>query len=209
MKEKVLEIIKNLEKRNITGYFANTKEQGLAIALSFVREGMTVSWGGSMTLEETGLKTEIRRLEQEGKIRLIDAHSIKDPKLNHEARRRSLLADLYYMSTNAITLGGELMNIDGFGNRVAALAFGPEKVVILCGTNKITDNLEDAYKRIKEVACPKNAARLGRSTPCIETGRCCECLVSNSTLCGTVTTTRFSNEKGRIHVILIDDSLGF
>lgn len=209
MKEKALDIIKNLEKRNFVGYYADTKERGLAIALSFIKEGMTVSWGGSVTLEEIGLKDEVRRLEKEGKVKLIDAHSIKDPKLNYEARRKGLFSDLYFMSTNALTVKGELMNIDGLGNRVAALAFGPEKVVVLCGVNKITKDLEDAYKRIKEEACPKNARRLGRATPCSETGRCCECLVSNSTLCGTITTTRFNNEKGRIHVILIDDTLGF
>lgn len=115
---------------------------------------------------------------------------------------------MFFLSTNAITTDGELANIDGTGNRVAALTFGPKKVIVVTGTNKLTDSLEEAIKRVKEVACPKNAERLGKKTPCALTGHCCDCLLPTETICSSIVTTRFSSNPGRVSVILVEEDLG-
>lgn len=209
MNAKMVSILKNLKKRNIEGYYLKTSEEAKRIALSMVEEGDLVSWGGSKTLDDTGIRQGLFDLEKEGKITIIDPYSEKDPALNYEARRQGLLADVFFLSTNAITTDGELANIDGTGNRVAALTFGPKKVVVIAGLNKLTDNLEEAIKRVKEVACPMNAERLGKKTPCVLTGHCCDCLLPTETICSTIVTTRFSSSPGRVNVILIDEVLGF
>ena len=209
MNAKIVSILKNLKKRNIEGYYAETSEEARRIALSMVEEGSVVSWGGSKTLDDTGLRQELFELEKAGKITIIDPYSQKDPDDSYEARRQGLLADVYFLSTNAITIDGELANIDATGNRVAALTFGPKKVIVVAGLNKMTDNLEDAIKRVKEVACPKNAERLGKKTPCALTGHCCDCLLPTETICATIVTTRFNLNPGRINVILVNEDLGF
>ncbi len=209
MNAKIVSILKNLKKRNIEGYYAETSEEARRIALSMVEEGSVVSWGGSKTLDDTGLRQELFELEKAGKITIIDPYSQKDPDDSYEARRQGLLADVYFLSTNAITIDGELANIDATGNRVAALTFGPKKVIVVAGLNKMTDNLEDAIQRVKEVACPKNAVRLGKKTPCALTGHCCDCLLPTETICSAIVTTRFNPKLGRVNVILINEDLGF
>ncbi|MDX9888058.1 MAG: lactate utilization protein [Anaerovoracaceae bacterium] len=209
MNAKMVSILKNFKKRNIEGYYAETSEEARTIALSMVEEGSVVSWGGSKTLEETGIQKGLFELEEAGKIIIIDPFRQKDPEANYEARRQGLLADVYFLSANAITTDGELANIDGTGNRVAALTFGPKKVIVVAGINKMTDNLEEAIKRVKEVACPQNAIRLGRKTPCALTGHCCDCLLPKETICSSIVTTRFNLTPGRLNIILINEKLGF
>lgn len=209
MNAKMVSILKNLKKRNMEGYYVKTSEEARSIALSMVEEGSIVSWGGSKTLDDTGLRQALFDLEKEGKITIIDPYGFEDPAAGYEARRQALLADVYFLSTNAITIDGELANIDGTGNRLAALTFGPKKVIVVAGLNKMTDNLDDAIKRVKEIAAPKNATRLGKKTPCALTGHCCDCLLPNETICSSIVTTRFSTSPGRINVILINEELGF
>lgn len=209
MNAKMVSILKNFKKRNIEGYYTKTSEEARSLALSMVEAGDLVSWGGSKTLNQTGICQALYDLEKEGKITIIDPYAHEDPVTGYEARRQALLADVYFLSTNAMTSDGELANIDGTGNRVAALTFGPKKVVVVAGLNKMTDNLDDAIKRVKEVACPKNAERLGKKTPCALTGHCCDCLLPTETICSTIVTTRFSTKAGRLNVILIDEELGF
>ena len=209
MNAKIDAILKNLKKRNMEGYYAETSKEACQIAQSLVEEGNVVSWGGSVTLDETGLRDKLLTLQQEGKITIIDPYSAKDPDENYERRRQGLLSDVFFLSSNAMTTDGELANIDGTGNRVAALTFGPKKVVVLVGKNKLTDNLEDAITRVKEVACPKNAVRLGKKTPCALTGKCCDCLLPKETICSAIVTNRFNQNPGRVHVILIDEDLGY
>lgn len=208
MNMKIISILKNFKKRNIEGYYTETSEEARNIALSMIEEGSVVSWGGSKTLDDTGIREALLELERQGKITIIDPYSQKDPETSYEARRQGMLADVYFLSANAVTTDGELANIDGTGNRVAALTFGPKKVVVVAGLNKMTDNLEDAIKRVKEVACPKNAERLGKKTPCALTGHCCDCLLPTETICSTIVTTRFSTRPGRINIILINEDLG-
>ena len=181
-------VIKNLEKRQMEGYYCPTVEDAEKLAFSFLKDGQTVSFGGSMTLEETGMLTALRH---DPSIHLIDRSS-----------------DVYFMSTNAITTGGELVNIDGTGNRVAALIYGPETVVILAGMNKIAANVDEALSRVHNVATAQNCIRLDKKTPCAITGACADCL-SPDCICNQVVITRRSGIKGRIKVLLIGESFGY
>lgn len=209
MNSKYESILKHLNKRNIKGYFADTAEEARKIAISLVEEGNVVSWGGSKTLDETGVRAALFEMEKEGKIKIIDPYGTTDPAESIEARRKGLLSDVFFMSSNAMTVDGELVNIDGTGNRVAALTFGPKKVVVVVGKNKLTESLEEGIKRVRREACPKNAIRLGKKTPCASTGNCCDCLSPTETICATTVMTRFSLTPGRVHVILVDEELGF
>ncbi len=209
MNRKYESIIKHLNKRNIQGYYADTAEEAREIAVSLVAEGDLVSWGGSQTLDQTGIRKTLFEMEKEGKITIIDPYGTADPAESMEARRKGLFSDVFFMSSNALTVDGELVNIDGTGNRVAALTFGPKKVVVVVGKNKLTESLDEGVKRVKREACPKNAVRLGRKTPCALTGNCCDCLSPTETICATTVLTRFSLTPGRVHVVLVDEDLGF
>lgn len=209
MNRKYESIIKHLNKRNIQGYYADTSEEAREIAVSLIAEGDLVSWGGSQTLDQTGIRKALFEMEKEGKITIIDPYGTVDPAESIEARRKGLLSDVFFMSSNALTVDGELVNIDGTGNRVAALTFGPKKVVVVVGKNKLTESLDEGVKRVKREACPKNAVRLGRKTPCALTGNCCDCLSPTETICATTVLTRFSLTPGRVHVVLVDEDLGF
>ncbi len=194
--------IKNIEKRNMEGYYAENKEDAVKIALSLMKEGSSVTWGGSMTLEEIGLKNKL------DKYTVYDRAKANSPEEIQEIYRKAFSCDNFLMSTNAITVDGELLNIDGTGNRVAALIYGPENVIVISGINKITKNIEDAYKRAKSDASVPNAIRLGMNTPCKATGICNNC-TSPDCICCHVVVTRYSRIKGRIKVILVGEELGY
>ena len=195
-------VIKGLEKRNMEGYYAENKEDAVKIVLSLMEEGSTVTWGGTMTLEEIGLK------ERLDKYVVYDRTKADSPEKADEICRKAFTCDNYIMSTNAITYDGELMNIDGMGNRVSALIYGPKNVIIIAGVNKITDNAESAYKRARSYASVPNVIRLDRNTPCKATGICHDC-TSPDCICCQVVMTRFSRIKGRIKVVLVGEELGY
>ena len=197
-------IIKKLEARNITGHYAENSEDAVKIALELTPEGSFVSFGGSMTITETG----IRRALKEGNYRVTDPWDCKDPVEGLRMKRESLLSDVFFMSTNAITLDGELINVDGNGNRVAGLIFGPNKVIIVTGANKIVRDEAEGRARVKTMASPPNNVRLNNETPCAITGRCVDCL-SPKTICNHTVITRRSFTPGRIHVILVNEDLGY
>lgn len=164
-----------------------------------------VSWGGSMTFIATGLYDALKGMAQ---LELLDVFNKGlTPEDTLELRRQSLLTDLFITGTNAVTETGELVNLDMTGNRVAAITFGPRHVVILVGRNKIVPDLEAAMVRIKEYAAPANAMRLDKKTPCVKTSVCEECK-SPDRICNTWTITQKSFPKGRIKVVLINESLG-
>ena len=194
-------VIKGLASRNMTGYYAATKEEALKTALALIPEGSTVTMGGGMSVHEIGLFKAMK----EGNYNFIDRNEAAD-------RRAAMLqaydADVYLMSANAITEDGVMVNIDGNANRVSALAYGPKKVVMIVGMNKVCDDIDGAMKRARNVAAPINAQRFGLTTPCAKTGSCFDCK-SPDTICCEFLITRFSNHKDRIHVILVNDSLGF
>lgn len=194
-------VIKGLESRNMTGYYAADKEEALKIALSLIPEGSSVTMGGCMSANEIGL-TDVVKGE---KYDFIDRYAADD---RHAAELRAYDADVFLASANAMTEDGEIVNIDGNSNRVSAIAYGPKKVLFIVGMNKICDDLDGAMKRARNVAAPINAQRFGLSTPCAKTGSCFNCK-SPDTICCQFLITRFSRHEGRIHVILVNDNLGF
>ena len=203
-KTKADTIIKALEKRGMKGYYCDTREEALELALSFINEGDKVACGGSMTLGEIGLKDRLGNMN----IDWVDPFKFTDADEMFAERVRTLTTDVYFMSSNAVTMDGILVNIDGTGNRVAALCYGPKKVVLVVGANKIVGSEEDAVARIKTDACPPNCERLGKKTPCAATGKCGNCLSQGNTICSYTVSTRFCST-GRLHVILVNDYLGY
>ena len=194
-------VIKGLESRNMQGYYAASKEEALKTALSLIPEGSSVTMGGSMSANEIGLVDALKN----GNYNFIDRDAAPD-------RRAAMLlaydADFFLASVNAMTDDGILVNIDGNSNRVSAICHGPKHVIFIVGMNKVCGDLDGAMKRARNVAAPINAQRFGLSTPCAKTGKCMDCK-SPDTICCQFLITRFSRHAGRIHVILVNDNLGF
>lgn len=197
-------IIKNLAARNIEGYFFENSADAVKTILEMMPEGSSVTWGGSETFKETGMLTAL----QSGNYHLIDRSKATTPEESRAMYGEMVMADYFFMSSNAITLNGELVNIDGNSNRVGLLVHGPRHVIVLVGMNKLTDDVESAIKRIRTYACPANAKRLNRSTPCGTIGRCGECY-SNECMCNQIVITRRSGHAGRIKVFFIAENLGY
>ena len=194
-------VIKGLESRNMAGYYAADKEAALAQALDIIGEGSSIGMGGCMSAQEIGLVDALKA----GNYHFIDRAAAPDPRA---AMLEMYDADVYLASANAITEDGIMVNIDGNANRVSAIAQGPRKVVFIVGMNKVCDDLDGAMKRARNVAAPINAQRFGLSTPCAKTGACADCK-SADTICCQFLITRYSKHPGRIHVILVNDTLGF
>ena len=194
-------VIKGLKSRNMSGYYAETKEEALKLALSLIPEGSTVTMGGCTTAGEIGLVEAV----QNGPYHFIDRTAYANPR---DAYLEGYGADVFLCSSNAITQDGILVNIDGNSNRVSFLAYGPQKVVMVVGMNKICPDVDSAIKRARNVAAVANVQRFNITAPCTKTGTCMDCK-SPDTICCQFLTTRFSRHKDRIHVILINDTLGF
>ena len=197
-------VIKNLEKRHMEGYYCLTKEEALDKALSFLQDGATVSWGGSMSLEEIGLTQALHK----GTYNVIDRSTATNVDEAFALQRQAFFSDAYFLSCNAITMDGMLYNVDGIGNRVAAMIYGPKEVIIIAGINKVCLDGDEAHKRIRNVAAPINTHRLNKNTPCTKLGKCAECLTPD-TICSHTVVTRNSKPTGRIKVILVGESLGY
>ena len=194
-------VIKGLASRNMTGYYAADREEALKTALSLIPEGSSVTMGGAMSAHEIGLVDALKN----GNYDFIDRDAYEDKRA---AMLAAYDADVFLASANAMTEDGVLVNIDGNSNRVSAIAQGPRKVVFIVGMNKVCSDLDGAMKRARNVAAPINAQRFGLSTPCAKTGACMDCK-SPDTICCQFLITRFSRHAGRIHVVLVNDSLGF
>ncbi|MFG6330234.1 MAG: lactate utilization protein [Lachnospiraceae bacterium] len=197
-------ILNKLSKRGIEGYFCETSEEAVKKALELMPEKSAVSWGGSMTIQECGLMDALKKHE----YTLIDRAAAVTPQEKRALYARTVMADYYLMSTNAITMNGELVNIDGFGNRVACLCAGPEHVLILAGMNKVVMDVEAGIRRIRTKAAPPNTTRLNKDTPCARTGVCGNCFSPDS-ICSQIVVTRRNGIPGRIKVLLINEDLGF
>jgi L-lactate utilization protein LutB len=200
-------LCKNLEKRGMEGVFCETSAEAVATVCRMVPAGALVGLGGSETVLETGLVDALRKLD----IRLLDRYKegiAKDA--IDDMRRRGLLADMFICSSNAITLDGKLVNIDGTGNRVAALIYGPKKVIVIAGMNKVAPDLETAVARVRNTAAPANSLRVGADTPCAHTGFCRDphCHPPHRICCQLVV-TEASMTPGRVTVILVGESLGY
>lgn len=193
--------IEGLKSRNMEGYYAESKEAALQLALSLILEESSVTMGGGMSVHEIGLVDALKN----GNYYFIDRDKESDKRA---AMLKAYDADVFLSSCNAMTEDGVLVNIDGNSNRVSAIAQGPKKVIFIVGMNKVCSDVDGAMKRARNVAAPINAQRFGLNTPCAKTGACWNCK-SPDTICCQFLITRFSRHKGRIHVILVNDNLGF
>lgn len=195
------QLVKNLAKRNMTGYYAHDAKEALEIALSLIPEGAKITMGGCQSAIDIGLVDVLKT----GNYAYCDREAAAD-------KRAAMLfaydADVFLSSCNAITKDGVLVNIDGNSNRVSALAYGPKKVVMIVGMHKVTADVDSAVKRARNEAAPINATRLHCNTPCTKTGSCTDCMTPD-TICCQFLLTRYSRHADRIHVILVDAPVGF
>lgn len=197
-------IIKKLAIRNMTGHYRDTAAEAVELARDLVEPGQSVTWGGSVSFSESGIKAAL----EADSHRMIDRSQAATPEEQDAMWREQVGADWFFMGTNAITLDGELVNIDGNANRLALLLHGPKHVCVIAGMNKVVADVESGLKRIRTVTCPLNAARLHTGTPCELAGVCSNCHAEKCMCCQEVI-TRHSRRDGRIHVILVGEDLGF
>ena len=195
--------VEAMKKRHFDAYYCSTAAEAVKKALELIPKTDSVSWGGVMTVDELGLK---QRLAQEG-YTLIDRDTAKDPVEKQALMHQALSCGTFLMSSNAISKDGQLVNIDGMGNRVAAMCYGPRQVVVIAGMNKVLGTLDDAIARARNIAAPANAQRFGIKTPCGLTGQCGDC-TSPDCICSYVVVTRNSMVHERIKVILVGEDLG-
>lgn len=197
-------IIRNLEKRNMEGFYFQSAEECTQAILKEMPKGSVIGWGGSESVKESGLMEAIHN----GDYELIDRSTAKTPEEARQIYAKTVLADYYLMSTNAITLDGELINIDGNGNRVACLIQGPAHVILVVGMNKVVTDIESGVARVRNMASPANAIRLNRNLACAATGVCHNCLAPEC-FCNQIVITRRSMHEGRIKVYLVGEELGY
>ena len=203
--QRIKRTIESLNNNNMNGYLVNTKEELFSKIEQLVPESSVVSCGGSMSLFEYGVIDYLRN----GKYTFLDRY--KEGLTSEQITKifkESFLADAYFASSNAVTEDGKLYNVDGNGNRVAAMLYGPDKVILLVGVNKIVKDIDEAIKRNREICAPANAKRLNKKTPCTKVGYCMDCK-SNEKVCREFTVIASQNRKDRIHVIFMNENIGY
>lgn len=205
MQEKIQNTIKNLIKNHMTGYYAASKEELYALLERFMPRGQIVGCGDSVTLEQTGTLDFVRS----GPYHFLDKYQ---PGLTHQEKRgiylQNFRADTFLTGVNAITVDGKLFNIDGNGSRVAPTLYGPKQVIVVAGTNKLTNSVEEAIFRARQIAAPLDAQRLEKDTPCAKLGRCIDCRHPQR-ICNDFVLITGQFDKERIRVILVDGSYGY
>ncbi len=196
-------LVKNFERRGFGAYYCETKEEALNKALELIPATDVVSWGGSVSIDEIGLLEAVKKTNP-----VIDRATAKTPEERVELMRKALLCDTFLMSTNAFSKDGQLINIDGNGNRCAALIYGPKQVIVIAGLNKMAGTLEAAVDRARNIAAPINVQRFPQlTTPCNKLGACADCINPQS-ICSQIVWTRLVHDQ-RIKVILVGEHLGF
>ncbi len=198
------QIIVALQRRGFDAFWAQHKEDALQMLLDGITSGSSVGWGGSVTLNQVGVK---EALQQRGDVKLLNRDEAIDAADKHRIQVATFGCDYYLMSTSALTVDGLLVNIDGMGNRLAALMYGPRVVYVVAGVNKICANETEALDRVRNMAAPANVKRLERDTPCAASGRCHDCLVDDC-ICSHIVITRRAWVPKRIRVILVNETLG-
>lgn len=204
--EKIQQLLNVLEAKNFSAHFAHSSIEAKDLVLSLIPKGSTVGIGNTLSLREIGLFQELLSGNYNF-INQFESEISSEENLNR--RRHSLLSDVYITGTNAITMNGELINIDGKGNRVAAMMFGPKKVIVLAGKNKIVNDENEAWDRLRGTTAPNLASHLGRKTPCVSTKSCTNCS-SPERICRfyTIIHSQMPIDKDRIHIVLINEDLG-
>lgn len=197
-------LVKNLQSRGFEAYYCSNREKALEKALTLIPEGASVGFGGAMSAEQIGLLKAVRN----GNFAVIDRDTANSPEERTLLMKKCLTANVFIAGANAISLDGQMVNIDGVGNRLAAVVFGPDNVLIIAGMNKVVDTLDDAIVRARTVAAPRNKQRFpGAQTPCGATGTCADCKSPDS-ICNQILITRRSKPAGRIKFILVGEELG-
>ncbi|MDY2814848.1 MAG: lactate utilization protein [Dorea sp.] len=197
-------IIAGLNSRNMAGYYAESKEEALAKALELIPEGSSIAWGGTMSVGEIGLKDAVCQ----GNYHTYNRDAAATPEEKRKIELITYDCDFFLTSANAITEDGVIVNIDGYANRVSAIAAGPRNVLMIVGMNKVVKDVENAVSRARNEAAPINAQRFNLNTPCAKTGACFDCK-SPDTICCQFLITRYSRHTDRIHVILVNDTIGY
>lgn len=203
-KRLAIHVLEKMTLRGFKGYYCDSSDDVAELLNNIIPYNASVTFGGSETLKECG----VAELLKNGTYNFIDRNTAQTPDEIREMYAKMTLADYFFMSANAITYDGQLVNIDGTGNRTAFLIHGPKNVVVIAGMNKLINTLDMAVDRAKNTAAPPNAIRLDRNTPCKELGRCADCLSADCMCCNTVITRR-SYIKDRIIVILVNEDLGY
>ncbi|MDF2523412.1 MAG: hypothetical protein K0R31_1053 [Clostridiales bacterium] len=198
--EKLLEV---LNKRNFKATYFSSAQEAKEAALKLIEEGQSVGIGGSMTIKDMDIHNELINKGND-----VYWHWLVEPSKGDETRVKAFNADVYLASTNALTMDGELVNIDGTGNRVSSMFFGPKKVILICGSNKIVENFEAAIDRIKSTACPANARRLKLDTPCAVTGKCIDCS-SKQRMCNVTVKIDRPTHGREINIFIVGETLGY
>ena len=196
-------LVKNLQSRHFEAYYCPNKEDALKKALELIPEGASVGWGGAMSAQQIGLMDALNA----GNYNAIDRDKCNTPEEKEQAAKDSMFADFFLTGANGLSLDGEMVNIDGTGNRVAAIIYGPKAVLVIAGMNKVVDTLEDAVTRARTVAAPMNQQRFGLKNPCTVTGTCADCK-SESCICNQIVITRHCRPVGRIKFIIVGEDLG-
>jgi len=197
-------LLSNLNKRHFEAYYCADKAEALEKALALIPTGAVVGWGGALSAQQIGLMDAIRTEE----YCVLDRDTCNSPEEREEMQLRCLSSDVFIMGANALSLDGQMVNIDGNGNRVAALAYGPKAVLVIAGMNKVADDLEGAYRRARQIAAPTNEQRFQLPLPCNSTGSCFDC-TSTSCICNQIVITRNCHPAGRIKLIIVGEDLGF
>lgn len=198
------QLVKNLKSRHFEAVYCSAVSEALKAALGFIPEGCTVGWGGATSARQIGLMDAVTK----GNYHAIDRDACKTPEEKEKAARDSLFADVFLTGANALSLDGQMVNIDGNGNRVAAIIYGPKRVLVIAGMNKVSETLEEAVHRARTVAAPMNQQRFMLNNPCSITGTCADCK-SETCICNQILITRHCRPAGRIAFILVGEDLGF
>lgn len=196
-------LVKNLKSRHFDAYYCATKQEALAKALELIPEGATVGWGGVLSAREIGLVEALNA----GNYRALDRDKCGTAEEKLQMAKDAMFADVFLTGANALSMDGEMVNIDGTGNRVAAIVYGPKEVLVIAGMNKVCDTLEDAITRARTVAAPLNQQRFGLNNPCTATGTCADCK-SETCICNQILVTRHCRPVGRIKFIIVGEELG-
>lgn len=196
-------LVKNLTRRHFDAYYCDSSEEALQKALELIPEGATVGWGGAMTAQQIGLMDAL----QTQPVTLLDRAKARNEEERSLIMKQCMTANVFLTGANALSLDGQMVNIDGTGNRVAAIVYGPDTVLVIAGMNKVCDTVEQALSRARTVAAPANSQRLPNDTPCKITGSCQNC-ISKECICNQILITRNCRPEGRIKFILIGEDLG-
>lgn len=196
------ELFSNLKKRNFIPYFAKTKQEGVEIIKTLIPKGASIGFGGSVTVDEINLVDNLK-----GDYTLLH-RSLYEEAYHDKLYKEMRDADWYITSTNALTMTGELINIDGRANRVSTMLFGPKNVLIVCGINKIVNDVAEGIARSRDTAAPPNAVRLNKKTPCAITGKCENCL-SPDTMCKATVIQHHPTSGKNVYIVIIDEKLGY